>query len=296
MLGRTGGRKVLVIPATDVKVEDLVEITQDLQVMSHIFDERFKEPRTIKGMFTDFGDFFGRDSRETEAIYLQGYGTLFLMEVNFTFTPPPKSQEQEDEETAEDVDPTWQRAKQKIFSPRGLGGGSEFASDERYSTEKIDQLKTELIKTLKHAANIRYLKPDEWIILTVIGQGRQPGEFYEDYYRSAAPRSRTSGRRRSSSSEGGGLGGIFGGSYSAAGGSVSYGAGYAGSSAGGYGGGMMGGMGMGSGMMGGMVYSEMAPPSTTVLTIRAKKSDVDAFAKGELDFEQFQQKVQIFMY
>ncbi|MFH1883291.1 MAG: hypothetical protein ABIL62_11330, partial [Planctomycetota bacterium] len=290
MLGRTGSRKVLVIPNTDVKVEDLVEITQDLQVMSHIFDERFKQPRLVRGrlvgeVFTDFGDFFGRDSRETEAIYIQGYGTLFLMEVNFTFTPPPKSQEQEDEETAEDVDPTWQRAKQKIFSPRGLGGGSEFVSEERYNVEKIDQLKTELIKTLKHAANIRNLKPDEWIILTVIGQGRQPGEFHEDYYRSAAPRSRTSGRRRSSSSEGGGLGG-FGGSYSAAGGSVSYGAGYAGSSAGGYGG----------GMMGGMVYSEMAPPSATVLTIRAKKSDVDDFAKGEFDFEQFQQKVEIFTY
>jgi len=285
ILGRTGGRKVLVIPATDVKIEDLDAITQDLQVMSHIFDERFKQPREIKGVFTDFGDFFGRDSRETEAIYIQGYGTLFLMEVNFTFSPPSKSQEQEDEETAEDVDPTWQRAKQKIFSPRGLGGGSDFVSKERYSAEKIDQLKTELIKTLKHAANIRNLKPDEWIILTVIGQGRQSGEFHEDYYRSAAPRSRTSGRRRSSSSEGGGLGG-FGGSYSAAGASVSYGAGYAGSSAGGYGG----------GMMGGMVYSEMAPPSTTVLTIRAKKSDVDAFAKDELDFEQFQQKVQIFTY
>jgi len=294
-LGYISSRKLLVIPDSEVKAEDLIDITQDLQVMSHIFDERFKQPRTIKGMFTDFGDFFGRDSRETEAIYVQGYGTLFLMEVNFTFSPPSKSQEQEDEETAEDVDPTWQRAKQKIFSPRGLGGGSDFVSEERYSAEKIDQLKIELIKTLKHAANIRNLKPDECVILTVIGQGRQTGELYEDYYRSAAPRSRTSGRRRSSSGGGGGLGG-FGGSYSAAGGSVSYGGGYAGSSAGGYGGGMMGGMGMGSGMMGGMVYSEMAPPSATVLTIRAKKSDVDAFAKGELDFEQFQQKVEIFMY
>ncbi len=56
---------------------------------------------------------------------------------------------------------------------------------------------------------------------------------------------------------------------------------------GGYGGGIRGGM---------RGYGEMSVPSTTVLTIRAKKSDVDAFAKGELDFEQFQQKVQIFMY
>jgi len=293
MLGRTGGRKVLVIPDSDVKPEELDAMTEDLQIMSHIFDERFKEPRTIKGVFTDFGDFFGRDSRETEAIYLQGYGALFLMEVNFSFSPPSKAQEKEAKKT-EDVDPIWQRARQKMFSPQGFGGGN-FVPKEKYSADKIDQLKTELIRTLKHAANIRNLKPDEWVILTVIGQGRQPSEFYEDYYRSAAPRSRTSRGRRSSSGGGGG----FGGGYSVSGGvsgGYSVSGGSAGSSAGGYGGGMMGGMGMGSGMMGGMAYSEMGPPSATILTIRAKKSDVDAFAKGELDFEQFQQKVQIFTY
>ncbi len=308
MLGRTGGRKVLVIPDTDVKVEDLVEITQDLQVMSHIFDERFKEPSTIKGMFTDFGDFFGRESRETEAIYIQGYGTLFLMEVNFAFSPPPKSQEQEDEEIAEDVDPTWQRAKQKIFSPQGLGS-SNFVSEEKYSAEKIDQLKTELIRTLKHAANIRNLKPDEWIILTVIGQGRQAGEFYEDYYRSPAPRTRTSRDRRSSRGEakvgayggsmagdmsmsmGGGMGGMMGGMAGYGGGMGGYGGGR-----GGFGGGI-GGMAGYDEMMGGMAgYGGMGFPSATILTIRAKKSDVDDFAKDEFNFEEFVQKVEIFTY
>ncbi len=54
---------------------------------------------------------------------------------------------------------------------------------------------------------------------------------------------------------------------------------------------MMGGMGMGGLGMGGMGAS-----SATVLTIRAKKSDVDAFAKGELDVEQFQEKVKTVMY
>jgi len=79
-----------------------------------------------------------------------------------------------------------------------------------------------------------------------------------------------------------------------------------GGSAGGMGmGGMMAGVSGGGGFGGGgmeygggygMEYGEIGPPSATVLTIRAKKSDVDAFAKGELDFEQFQQKVEIFTY
>jgi len=50
------------------------------------------------------------------------------------------------------------------------------------------------------------------------------------------------------------------------------------------------------GMMGGMEYGAMGPASATVLTIRAKKSDVDDFAKGELAFEQFQEKAEIFTY
>jgi hypothetical protein len=36
--------------------------------------------------------------------------------------------------------------------------------------------------------------------------------------------------------------------------------------------------------------------SATVLTIRAKKADVDAYAKGEQILEQFRRKVQIFTY
>jgi len=310
-----------VIPDTDVKPEELDAITQDLLVMSHILDERFKESRTIKGVFTDFGDFFGRGNRATEAIYMQGYGALFLMEVNFAFSPRFTSQDQKDEETAEQVDPTWQRARQQIFSPKAPRPGMPGFSEQGSGLVKFDQIKKELIETLKHAANIRNLTPDEWIIVTVIGQGRQPGEFYEDYYRSAAPRSRSSGDRRSSRGEaevgaygggmvggmsmdmggmadmggyGGGMGGYgsgrggYGGGMGGCGGGMG---GYGGMM-GGFGGGMMGGMGMG---MGGM-YGVMGFPSTTILTIRAKKSDVDDFAKDEMDFDQFQETVEIFTY
>ena len=89
---------------------------------------------------------------------------------------------------------------------------------------------------------------------------------------------------------GGGIGiggGMGGGGYSEMYGGVMMG--------GGMGGGMMGG-GTSGDMMGGMEYGETGSASTTVLTIRAKKSEVDDFAKGELDFEQFQQKVDVFTY
>ena len=269
-------RKVLVVPSSEVKAQDLAEIIEDMQIMSHILDERFKETRRVQGVFTDFGDFFGRDNRQTEATYLQGFGVLFSMEVNFAFSPAPK-QPQQIEQTAEPADSTWEKARQQMLSPGTYKGAGQPDSAEEYDSRMVEELKRDLIATLKHAANIRGLWPDELIILTVIGSGRQGGGFGGGGFMM------------------GGMGGMYGGTSS-------------GGMMGGMGGGMMGG-GMGGGMMGGMgamggmggfsepgVFSEMGVSPATVLTIRAKKSDVDAFAKGDQDYEQFRQKVQIFTY
>jgi hypothetical protein len=73
---------------------------------------------------------------------------------------------------------------------------------------------------------------------------------------------------------------------------------------GGYGGGMAGGMGgfssgyssSGGGGFSSSVFGGAGVSQTTVLTIRAKKSDIDAYAKDEKIFEQFRRKVQIFTY
>jgi hypothetical protein len=274
----TAGRKVLVVPAEEVKTEDLAEIIEDMQIMSHILDERFKETRRVQGVFTDFGDFFGRDNRQTEAIYLQGYGVLFSMEVNFAFSPPPKPQVQVTEQDAERIDSTWQQARQQVFSPGDARMARGSDSTEEYDSRMVEELKRDLITTLKHAANIRGVQPDEWIILTVIGGGRQSG-----------------GGFGGGGFMMGGMGGMYGGTSSGgtSGFSGRFGAsgGYGGGMAGGMGGGMMGGMGAG---MGGFGVTGVS--AATVLTIRAKKSDIDAYAKDEQLLEQFRRKVQIFTY
>jgi hypothetical protein len=172
---RSGGRKALVIPAGEIKPKELAETIEDMHVMSHILDERFKETRRIQGMFTDFGAFFGRDSRSAEATYLQGFGVLFLMEVNFTFSPPPRKQAQDPAETTEAVDSTWLKARQRVLSPGTSPGIGEEDSARDYGNQMVEELKKELVEALKHASNIRNVKPDEWVILTVIGGQRQFG-------------------------------------------------------------------------------------------------------------------------
>jgi len=293
MLARSGGRKALVIPVGDVKATDLAEIKADMQVMSHILDKRFKQTRRAQGIFTDFGPFFGRDNRTTEATYLQGYGILFSVEVNFTFSPPAAPAAQETEKTSEPVDSTWQQARQEVLQPGAAHRSGVSEPAEERGQRMVEELKKDLIATLKHAANIRALQPDEWIILTIIGDGRGFG---------GGMGGMMGGMIGGMSGMGGmmgGMGGYGGGSSSGGGG------GYGGGSGGGYGSGMaMGGMGTMEGRMGGMGmggmgmggFGGMGASVATVLTIRAKKSDVDAFAKGELDFERFQEKVKTVMY
>ena len=44
------------------------------------------------------------------------------------------------------------------------------------------------------------------------------------------------------------------------------------------------------------VSTSVGFPLPTVVTIRVEKSDVDDFSKGELDFPEFREKVQILTY
>ncbi len=282
-----GSRRVLVVALDQVNPKELAEITEDMQVMSYILDERFKETRRIQGVFMDFGDFFGRDNRQTEATYIQGYGVLFAMEVNFSFSPPPKAQAQEAEPPAEPADSTWQRAKRQVFSPAEAGGAEGSGSPEEYNSQMVEELKRDLITTLKHAANIRGLQPDEWVILTVVGGRREFGAAFGGRMPMTGGMSMSTGTS---------FPGVSSGGMGAYGGSGGFGGGYV------SGGGMGGAMGMaGGGMMGGMGggmggFGVMGSSSSTVLTIRAKKSDVDAFAGNMMMLGDFQERVKIVMY
>ncbi len=252
----SGSGAVLVIPAAQMKVEDLAAITADMSVMSRIFDKKLSQARlTTRGSWPIGFDplaALGRSSGAIEAIYLEGYGALFLMRVNALLSPPPEAQQEK--ETEEDTDPLWTQTIQEMYAteeadrPRLRTARPE----EKYDAEKVEDLKETLIKTLKHAANIRNLKPDESVILSVTGKAGQSAT--RTTTRSSYGRSimiSSTGRRGDRSS---------------------------------------------------MVRRAPGVPTVaasllpTVLTIRAKKADIDAFANGTLSFNQFSQKILLLSY
>ena len=272
----SAGGNVFVIPTAQIMPDTVAETAEDLRIMLQILRDKLSEPRMIRGAFVNFGDFFGDRDRALEAFYLQGSAAVFVLEMDspFTFAPVPPGLGAAEKEA---VDPVWQRARERLSSPqnpalrdpRGLPG----------ETERMDfqQFKDDLLQTLRHAANLRNVEPNEYVIVTIIA--------HEE-----------SGAWPAPASVGGAYGGgglsFEGSSYSGAGSSFGPGGGstYADSRT------------RSSGSTAGRGRPTAVPPGPapaaagTVLTFQVKKVEIDAFAKGILNFKQFQQWVKTFTY
>ena len=204
-------------------------------------------------MAEDLKYFFGGGRKNTGSMYLQGYGALFLMNVDFPLSAPPDMQEQEEEETEEeDVDQVWAETRQQIYEPQETSRrrrGSE-RPEVKYDAEKVENLKTSLIQALKHAANIRILKPDESMVLSITGSG------ISDRIVSMQKISGTDQTIVVKESGGQKITKVYKGG----------------------------------------LPDDIKLSSPTMLIIRAKKSDIDTFAKGDVDFNAFRQRVQVLSY
>jgi len=170
---RHGGGKVLVIPTSQIQPQDMVNLLEDMTVMCNIFDKKLAQSNLISGMsyigVTLPGRFFlGSDS--IGAMYVQGYGALFMTTVDFPLSPPPETEEKEDAKE-EDADPVWEQMKQEIFSPEQAPRHTTGHKEVKYDAEKVENLKNTLKKALVHATNIRGLEPDESVVITVTGSG-----------------------------------------------------------------------------------------------------------------------------
>lgn len=249
---RSGGAgDVLVIPSAEITTEDIATITEDMNIMSRIFEKNLQQAQIkVNSMFMTGSDpfqmAFAWSKPSTQGMYLQGYGALFLMKVDFPLSPSPQDEEKQEEqqEKKEDVDPVWAQFQREMYDPEDTRKEKAKIPKKEYDAEKVENLKTTFIKSLKHATNIRSLKPDESVILTITGSHQSSG------YKSVKT---IPGRNEVIVIDKNNKAQIFTGDQ----------------------------------------IGDIGLSLPTVLVIRAKKSDIDRFAKGDLDFGQFQEHTQI---
>ncbi len=238
---RSGAGSVLVIPREELTMEELSAMTEDMTVMSRIFEKNLEQARiaTARGrLFVSSHDalsmLLGGGGGALQSMYLQGYGALFLLKVDFPLSPSPQIEEEPETEKKEKGDPVWEETRQQMFEPQEAAKGKPKEQQPKYDPEQVETLKTTLVKALKHAANIRSLKPDESVVLVVAGSGVSASETM------------MTSRRMMVTSE----------------------------------------------QQARIVHLAPGGSSQTLLIIRAKKSDIDSFAKNE-DYEQFRQRTQL---
>jgi len=262
---RSSGVPPVVVRFSGSDDEANAAMEEDLTVMTHLIERSLEH-----GIGEDAPDeklgirmLYSEGGRSVRAVYLEGFGPLFMIKVGF---PVFASGNAEAKEPAPASDTEWDKAKRDLYGANeervanavGIGGGS------RFDPEQVDALKKVLLQSLKNAANIRNLKPADFVAFTVFGQPVTVVQVKKSRTRSASnstpPSAETSASRKSSTD-----------------------AGRADQKA------------QATGLA---RASDLLRSSTqgTVLSLRAKKSDVDDFASGKLDFESFAKKTEQHSY
>jgi hypothetical protein len=277
--GNSGGPgRTLVIRSGDGEPGTQAALEEDMAVMAHIFDKAIAEkigPGNRERTAMGINVYFGPNADSIRNLYLDGYGALFTLRVNFPLLAPPKVSEVPKEKPATTSE--WEEAKREVYSrdegrtipSRTMRLPGPFEAGEEYSEQKVAQLKDALLESLKSAANIRNLKSDDSITVCVFGGPGMASGFYR-----ASSGGRGAPQRPPANPPAPGAqvpptvdpttGLPVPSTEPFPVGATSRVAGW--------------------------------PARGSILTIRVKKSDVDAFAKGKLDLDQFRKKASMTIY
>lgn len=151
-------------------------LEEDLNIMTRLVEKALErgtgdEARDVK---MGIEMLLSSGSRSVRALYLEGFGACWMVKVNF---PVFASLDAESKPKAAPpaADSEWDRAKRELYGggEASLGGQPE----SKYNPQQVEALKKLLLQTMKNAANIRQLKPEEYVAFTVFGQpvSRMPG-------------------------------------------------------------------------------------------------------------------------
>ncbi len=162
---------VLVVPTPDLPPASVADLTQDLAVMCRIFGTSVPfttsgKPAVRPARNDDvfYGIVIGPMTRGAQALYLDGYGALFFLHVDYPLVPT-EPQEQTQAKTPESTDTVWTRTVQEMT---GQAGDEQPTARNAptYDARRVEELRQALLKTLVHGANIR-MRPQDLVTLVV---------------------------------------------------------------------------------------------------------------------------------
>ncbi len=242
----------LVLPADDASSESVTTLREELAIMARLFAKAADPENGKRSAFrVDLWQLGLGKGRDLDALYLDGYGAVFLLAVDFPLVEAPKAAEQKDAAKA-DKDTAWEQARRELSGKDGdLPGDLEREDDQepaKYDADKVAGLRKRIAETFRHAANLKSVKAGELVVVQVTGKATRAshGSARID------PNTSIPGNRPQ------GMDPVLARRY---------------------------------GLDTAPTMSPTEGPTTGTLTLRAKKSDVDAFAAGRLSAEEFGKKL-----
>ncbi len=261
-----GGKaaRSVVIESREPDPNAIATVEEDLNVMSRILEKAIapSQDETKRVMGIEVHSLFG-PAAGARNLYLEGYGAVFLLNVDFPLLAPPEGKTEA--RPKEPASSEWEDARQELYgNPLQRQFEPSWAKAARgkaepYDPEKVEGLKTSLLDGLKNATHIRSLKPDEAIVVVVTGPGTTGQDALKDlpfvgnlFRPPTTPSTPGQGARAAKP---------------------------------------------GSMALAGREWrTTAASRGETILTVRVKKADVDAFAQGKLDANEFRKKAKLFVY
>lgn len=237
-----GPKGLVVVRSGEVDPKDEDNLEMDMAVMSHLLTRTLEEkvesrPHAANVLGIDV--FYSPALNQMQSLYLEGYGALFMLKVNFPLLPAAKDEASKEKNSGSSE---WESAKQDLYG-QGRAIKYSFAGGEKYDETKVNSLKDALLQALSNGSNIRGLKPDDSLTVCVLG-AHSDTQFR--FKMTKAPPTATPPAQAPDQ--------------------VS-------------------------------IYErDSSSPRQSMLTIRVKKSDVDAFAKGKLSLDEFRKRATIAVY
>lgn len=177
---RRGGEpnRTLVLPTEMGAPESLATGHEDLSVMARILRKAADRESRRPG-YRSFNFSLGETGSQLDAMYLEGYGAVFLLNADYPLTAPP--QPEAAKPAVKETDTTWERTKREVRGrvdededdTVGLEGEEGFWVEDgasKYDAERVNGLQRRLIESLKHSKNLRNLRENEHVTVIVFGK------------------------------------------------------------------------------------------------------------------------------
>ncbi len=122
----TRGRaaRPVVVTSKPLDAKELATVEEDLGIMARLLEKEIEREAGAGGTPNALGIAITRlDGRGPSVMLLEGYGAVFTFSVRMPLTPPPpRAADRKPERTS---DSPWERTRRELFGPPGGGGGGE---------------------------------------------------------------------------------------------------------------------------------------------------------------------------